>query len=136
MKFYSPALSKRYLGKEDYFDIASEAIDFMSKKPLVMTEEGKMLSGTIVRHLVMPLCVSDSKSVIRWFKTLPKSTYLSLMSQYTPYGRVEACPELNRPVTAREYESVVEEAFRLGIDKIFLQERSSSSEKFIPDWEF
>ena len=138
MKFYSPALSKRYLGKEDYFDYASEAISFMANaKPLRMTEEGKMLSGVIVRHLVMPLGVKDSKAILKWFKNqLPPTAYLSLMSQYTPYGKVEACPELNRPVTAREYESVGEEAFRLGIDKIFLQERSSSSEKFIPDWEF
>ena len=137
MKFYSPTLSKRYTRREDYFEVASKAIEFMAKKPLLMTEEGKMLSGVIVRHLVMPLGVKDSKAILKWFKNqLPPTVYLSLMSQYTPYGKVEACPELNRPVTAREYESVVEEAFRLGIDKIFLQERSSSSEKFIPDWEF
>ena len=136
MKFYSPALSKRYLGKEDYFDIASEAIAFMANKPLQMTNEGKMLSGTIVRHLVMPLCVSDSKSVIRWFKTLPKDTYLSLMSQYTPFGKIENLPELSRPITAREYQSVVDYALDEGIENIFVQERKSSSEKYIPSWDF
>ena len=136
MKFYSPALSKRYLGKEDYFDVASEAIAFMANKPLQMTNEGKMLSGTIVRHLVMPLCVSDSKSVIRWFKTLPKDTYLSLMSQYTPFGKIENLPELSRPITAREYQSVVDYALDEGIENIFVQERKSSSEKYIPSWDF
>ena len=136
MKFYSPALSKRYLGKEDYFDVASEAIEFMTQKPLVMTDEGKMLSGTIVRHLVMPLCSSDSKSVIRWFKTLPKTTYLSLMGQYTPFGKIENFPELSRKITAREYDSVVEFAIEQNLERLFIQERSSSDTKYIPVWDY
>lgn len=137
MKFYSATLSERYLGKPNYFDVASEAISFMAKKPLKMTEGGKMLSGCIVRHLVMPLCASDSKRVLKWFaRELPKDTYLSLMSQYTPFGKIENMPELSRKVTAREYDSVVETAFALGIDKLFIQERDSSGEKYIPEWDF
>ena len=137
MKFYSPALSKRYLGKEDYFDIASEAIAFMSKKPLSMTREGKMLSGVIVRHLIMPLCVSDSKSIIKWFsRELPDTAYLSLMSQYTPFGKIENYPELSRPVTAREYDAVVQTALDLGIERLFLQERTSAKTAYIPKWDF
>ena len=137
MKFYSSALSQRYLGKENYFDIASEAIAFMAQKTLRMTKTGKMLSGCIVRHLVMPLCVSDSKALLRWFKkNLPSSTYLSLMSQYTPFGNIERFPELNRAVTAREYNAVVDEAFALGIENLFLQERDSSGKGYIPSWDF
>ena len=137
MKFYSPALSKRYLGKEDYFDYASEAIAFMAQKPRLMTSEGKMLSGCIVRHLVMPLCTGDSKKLLRWFKnTLPKDTYLSLMSQYTPFGKIENFPELSRKITPREYNAVVNEAFALGIENVFLQERDSSNKAYIPSWDF
>ena len=139
MKFYSPALSKRYLGKEDYFDYASEAISFMANaKPLHMTDEGKMLSGCIVRHLVMPLCTSDSKALIKWFNAyLPPSTRLSLMSQYTPFGNIEGYQELSRPITAREYDAVVEKALELGLeDRLYLQERKSSGESYIPSWDF
>ena len=139
MKFYSPALSKRYLGKEDYFDYASEAISFMANaKPLRMTDEGKMLSGCIVRHLVMPLCTSDSKALIKWFNAyLPPSTRLSLMSQYTPIGNIEGYQELSRPITAREYDAVVEKALELGLeDRLYLQERKSSGESYIPSWDF
>lgn len=137
MKFYSPALSLRYLGKENYFDVASNAIAFMAQKPLKMTAQGKMLSGTVVRHLVMPLCTSDSKTLLRWFKNnLPSTTYLSLMSQYTPFGNIDKFPELSRKVTAREYNAVVNEAFTLGIENLFLQERNSSSEAYIPQWDF
>lgn len=138
MKFYSPALSKRYLGKENYFDYASEAIKFMANsKPLQITETGKMLSGCIVRHLVMPLCTADSKSLLKWFvRELPKDTYLSLMSQYTPFGEIGGFPELSRPVTAREYNAVVDTAFDLGIRNLFVQERKSSNESYIPKWDF
>lgn len=138
MKFYSPALSKRYLGKEDYFDVAGEAISFMANaKPLRMTDEGKMLSGCIVRHLVMPLCTGDSKTLLKWFaRNLPKDTYLSLMSQYTPFGKIDGMPELSRPITAREYAAVTDEAFALKIENLFLQERDSSGKAYIPKWDF
>ncbi len=138
MKFYSSSLSNRYLGKADYFDVASEAIAFMAdSKPLQITGEGKMLSGCIVRHLVMPLCSADSKKLLRWFcETLPKDTYLSLMSQYTPFGKIEGMPELSRKITAREYAAVKDEAFALGIENLFLQARDSSGENYIPSWDF
>ena len=137
MKFVSPVLSKRYTGREDYFERASEAISFMAKKPLRMDGEGKMLSGIIVRHLLMPLGVADSFEVLKWFKReMPATAYLSLMSQYTPFGETEKFSELRRPVTAREYESVLNEAFALGIENLFLQKRSSSGEKYIPKWDF
>lgn len=139
IKFYSAALSKRYLGKEDYFDYASKAVEFMaSAKPMRMTSEGKMLSGCIVRHLVMPLCTSDSKTILKWFNThLPPSTKLSLMSQYTPFGNIDGYKELSRPITAREYDAVVDKALELGLeDRLFLQERKSSHEKYIPTWDF
>ena len=137
MKFYSPALSKRYLGKEDYFDVASQAIAFMAQKPLVLREDGKMLSGVIVRHLVMPMGVSDSKNVLKWFANeLPRHTYLSLMSQYTPFGKIEKFPELQRKVTPREYDSVLQFALSLGIENLFAQERESSGKEYIPQWDF
>lgn len=139
MKFYSPALSKRYLGKENYFEFASKAIEFMANaKPLRMTENGKMLSGCIVRHLVMPLCASDSKALLKWFNAyLPPSTHISLMSQYTPFGQIEGYKELSRPITAREYNAVVDTALALGLEnRLFMQERKSSNEKYIPEWDF
>ena len=96
-----------------------------------------MLSGLIVRHLVMPLGVNDSIAVLKWFRReLPETAYLSLMSQYTPFGEIDKFPELKRPVTAREYERVEEEAFALGIKNLFIQKRSSSGESYIPKWDY
>lgn len=137
LKFFSPFLSERYTGRKDYFDRASRALLFMAKKPLSFDGEGKMLSGVIVRHLVMPLGTNDSISLLKWFKNhMPESAYLSLMSQYTPFGETDKFPELKRPVTAREYERVIEEAFALKIKNLFIQKRSSSGESYIPKWDY
>lgn len=137
MKFYSPALSKRYLGKENYFEYASDAIQFMAKKTLRFDENGKMLSGCIVRHLVMPLCTADCKNILKWFvRELPPTTYLSLMSQYTPFGEIDGYPELSRKITAREYDAAVQTAFDLGIKNLFIQERSSAKQTYIPTWDY
>ena len=137
LKFYSPSLSKRYLGREDYFEIAENALLFMTKKPLKMQGD-KMLSGLIVRHLVMPLCTSDSKSIVKWFaRNVNDKAYLSVMRQYTPFGDIQKFPELARPITAREYNAVLETALELGLEpRLFAQERKSSGEIYIPKWDF
>ena len=138
MKFYSPTLAKRYTGREDYVEVADAAIRFMAGKRRKMTEDGKMLSGLIVRHLVMPLAVSDSRQIIRWFaREMPKDAYLSLMSQYTPFGKIDGFPELSRPIKAREYDAALSEAVAFGLsDRLFAQELSSSGEKYIPAWDY
>lgn len=137
LKFFSPELSKRYTGKSNYFEVASAAISFMQKKPLRMTEEGKMLSGVIVRHLVLPMGVSDSRAVLSYLKeTLPEEAYLSVMAQYTPFGEIDAYPELQRPITAREYRAVCEHLESLAFPRLFLQERTASGEQYIPSWDY
>ena len=109
----------------------------MAQKPLKMTAEGKMESGLIVRHLVMPLCTGDSKAILRWFsKNIGNKGFLSLMSQYTPFGKIEKFPELSRGITAREYDAVLSYADELGIDNLFAQERTSKGEKYIPSWDY
>lgn len=137
LKFMSPVISKRYTGKEDYFEYASEALKFMAKKEQVIREDGKMLKGIIVRHLILPLCSDDSIAVLRWIKdNMPENVYLSLMSQYTPCGEIQNFPELNRKITKREYERVLNEAYALDFKNVYLQERSSAKETYIPEWDY
>lgn len=148
MKWKSEVLSARYTGRRDYFEVASQAISFMADKPLLFEEPAKsgyvredgtkkMLSGLIVRHMVMPMGVTDTLAVLKWFKNeLPDTAYLSLMSQYTPFGEINDFPELKRGVTAREYNEAVNAAFALGISNIFVQKRSSAGEKYIPKWDY
>lgn len=137
LKFCSPALSERYTGRKDYFERASEAVAFMAKKPVSYDKTGKMLSGCIVRHLVLPMCTSDSLKVLDFLKgVLPGDVPLSLMRQYTPMGEIEGFPELARPITAREYRRVLDYAEALGFETVFTQEKESAKKAFIPSWDY
>lgn len=136
LKFLSGDMAARYTSRPDYADFAVPAVRFMAQKQPVFSAEGKMLSGCIVRHLIMPLGVADSVNVVKFVATLPRTVYLSLMSQYTPCGDISRYPELGRTVTSREYKKVLAAAEEAGLKNVFLQDRNSVGEKFIPSWDY
>ncbi len=136
LKFIDPALANRYTARGDYADFALPAVKFMADKPLNMREDGKMLSGCIVRHLVLPLAAYDSVNVVKFVSTLPESVYFSLMAQYTPFGETENFKELQRKITPREYSRVLDEAERCRLANVFIQNIESSGRNFIPDWDY
>ncbi len=135
VKYFTPETAKRYCGKADYFAYASRAAEIMCEKPLIF-QDGMMQSGTIVRHLVLPQNVEDSLRILDWFAPLKDKAYLSLMSQYTPFGKIDAFPELQRKITKREYHKVLDHALSLGIENIFVQELKSSGGEYIPAWDY
>ncbi len=135
LKYFSPNISKRYTNKSDYFEKATKAIEFMMQKPLDI-KNGKMYSGCIVRHLILPLCANDSLEIVKWFFSHKSDAYFSLMAQYTPFGDIDAFPELKRRITKREYQKVVDFILLQNSEKIFLQELASADEKYIPDWDY
>lgn len=136
LKFIDPALSERYTGRGDYAKYALPAVEFMAQKPYEADSEGKMLSGCIVRHLILPLASYDSIKVAEFVAGLPRDVRFSLMRQYTPYGEYEKYPELKRRITTREYSSVLSAVERLGLENVFLQEKDSAETSFIPKWDF
>lgn len=137
MKYFSPAISKRYTGKEDYFEKASKAVEFMiNSKPIVFGQDRLIKSGVVVRHLVLPQCTSDSKKVLDWFAPFKEKAFINVMSQYTPFGDVEKFPELKRKITKREYDTVIDYLLSLNIKNAYYQEFESASEKYIPQWDF
>ena len=136
LKFMDNALSGRYTARGDYAKFALPAVKFMAQKPLKMREDGKMLSGCIVRHLILPLAAYDSVEVVKFVSTLSKSVYFSLMSQYTPCGDIEKFKELNRKITKREYERVLAAVRDAGLENVFLQDIDSADEAFIPRWDY
>lgn len=136
VKFFSPIISKRYTGRENYFETTSRAVEFMAKKPLIFGDDGLLKSGTIVRHLVLPQGVSDSKKILDWFTKIKDKAFINVMSQYTPFGDIENFPELKRRVTNREYESVIDYAISKNITNMYWQKLVSADEKYIPSWDF
>lgn len=135
LKFIDPMLAKRYTGKQNYAEYALPAVKFMAEKSLIM-HNGKMLSGCIVRHLILPLAAYDSVNVVKFVSTLPRDVYFSLMSQYTPFGEIESYRELQRKITRREYEKVLAAVEEAGLANVFLQDFDSAKEEFIPQWDF
>lgn len=136
LKFLDPALSKRYTARADYAEYAVPATRFMAGKKLEMSADGKMLTGCIVRHLILPCAVYDSVNIVKFVSTLPDTVYLSLMSQYTPYGEAERYEELKRKITLREYKRVISAVRTSGLERVFLQGSDSADENFIPRWDF
>lgn len=137
-KYISADLAEQYSRAKDYPEVAKKALaEMVRQQPkCVFSEDGKILKGVIVRHLILPGCVKDSKAVLSYLhKTYKHQIYISIMNQYTPVHHISAFPKLNRPVTAREYERVLEHALSIGIEQAFIQEGETAKESFIPVFE-
>ena len=137
LKFKNPIVSKRYTNKENYFEIAENSIKFMMNSKKTVIENGLIKSGTIIRHLVLPLCTNDSIDIVNWFKQHnTNNAIFSLMGQYTPMGDIKNYNELNRKITKKEYSRVLASVLELPESQCFIQELSSADKKFIPNWDF
>ena len=136
LKFISSDMAARYTTRADYADYALPAAEFMAQKAPVFDGEGKMLSGCIIRHLIMPMGVEDSANVVKFVAALPRTVYFSLMSQYKPCGDIAGLPELARKLTAREYRKVLEAVEAAGLENVFLQERGSAKDAYVPKWDW
>lgn len=131
LKYYSSELSLKYSGVKDYFEVATKALKKMIVLKPTIIDNGKLLQGVIVRHLLLPNFIEDSKKILEYLAKNHSEVTLSLMAQYTPYGRAKDFPEINRKITAHEYDELVDYAIKLGLDG-YMQELSSADECYIP----
>lgn len=136
LKYIRPDKAQKYSFASDYFEKASLAVLEMRRQVKDTFQEGMMKSGLIVRHLILPQNTNSSLEIIDWAKENLPDTYLSLMAQYVPCGDLSDCKELDRRITKREYDKVVDYALSLNLDKIFIQDLTSADEKFIPPFDF
>lgn len=136
IKYSDENLSKKYSAAKDYFEIASKAV--LKMREVVgedIIKNGLIKRGIIIRHMVLPGCSADSIKILDWVHTnLGTKTIISVMNQYTPYADVKKFPELNRKVSSLEYKRVIARAKSLGFETIFVQDSSSASEEFIPNF--
>ncbi|WP_434309419.1 radical SAM protein [Hominifimenecus sp. rT4P-3] len=134
-KYMDRELAGTYSHAKAYPDIAKRALGEMVRQTgeCVFDEDGYIKKGVIVRHLILPGHTKDSKDVIRYlFETYGNKIFISVMNQYTPMEWVKEYPELNRKVTRREYQKVVDFALEIGVENGFIQEGETASESFIP----
>jgi len=137
IKYVSPDISKKYSGAPDYFENAGPAVREMSvQQPVLeLDDEGVARKGLIIRHLVLPGCIEDSLSVLRWIKTnLSPFISLSLMSQYYPCYKAPG--EIRRPLAGEEYREVTSLALELGFENLFIQpEPFAPGDHLVPDFD-
>lgn len=138
LKYFSQELSKKYSGAENYFKKASEAILYMHKQvgAVEFDDEKMMKNGLIIRHMLLPGAYRDSLKILDWIgENFDKEKIMiSLMCQYTPSYKSDRFGEINRKVTSFEYNKVIERALLLGL-KGCMQQRSSASESYVPDFD-
>jgi len=138
VKYFSDEYALKYSKAKNYFKYASESLDEMFKQvgTPIFNEDGIMTKGIIVRHLVLPNLVNDSKKIIKYlYNTYKDNIYISIMNQYTPLEHVKKYSELNRTITQNEYDEIIDYALNLEIENAFIQEGETQKESFIPDFD-
>lgn len=134
-KYMDSTLSARYSRAKDYPSVAKQALsEMVRQQPDVVIDDAKGLiqKGVIVRQLLLPGHVNDAKAVLKYlYDTYHDHVYISMMSQFTPIA-LKDYPEINRTVTRREYERLVDYALEIGITNAFIQEGDVAKDSFVP----
>ena len=134
-KYMDSTLSARYSRAKDYPSVAKQALsEMVRQQPDVVIDDatGLIQKGVIVRQLLLPGHVNDAKAVLKYlYDTYHDHVYISMMSQFTPIA-LKDYPEINRTVTRREYERLVDYALEIGITNAFIQEGDVAKDSFIP----
>ena len=137
LKYFDDNLAKKYSLCSNYFEVATMAIDEMFRQvgKVELDDKGLLKKGVIVRVLVLPDHVSDAKKIIDYlYNTYHDDIYISIMNQYTPVNKCEYS-NLNRKLTDKEYEEVINYALTIGVNNAFIQEGETAEESFIPDFD-
>ena len=140
LKYAEDDLAKKYSKVDNYFDIATKAILEMQRqvgKPK-LNKEGVMQKGIIVRHLVLPSHIENSKKVLKWIKeNIYKENYVSIMAQYFPCYKAKEEKEykdINRKLTKEEWKKIENYVEKLDFENGFIQELGEHEEEYVPKW--
>lgn len=137
LKYIESDSARKYSAARDYFDFAAPALREMLRQtgPVELDGDGVIVRGTIVRHLILPGCAEESMRVLDWIAENMPGAWVSLMAQYLPFGDVAGLDQLERSLYPEEYDAVVDHLIDLGLEDGFVQELSSSDEKYIPSFD-
>lgn len=134
-KYFSSELSSKFSSVPNYFETALKAIKKMRELKQDRFNNGKIEEGVIIRHMILPLCTDDSIKVLETITKEIPNTKVSLLAQYTPYGEASKIKAINRKITKREYDKVLNSYVNLNLDG-YVQDLESASTKFIPNFKF
>lgn len=138
LKYHNNKFAIKYSNAPDYFKYASLAIEEMVKQTggCKFDENGIMTKGVIIRHMMLPSLLFDSKKIIDYIHNKFKDlVYVSIMNQYTPLNKVKDYPEISKPVNPKIYESFIDYCISIGITQGFIQEEGTVKESFVPKFD-
>ena len=137
LKYYSDTLSKKYSNVDKYFEIATKAIKEMYKQvgQATFNEEGIIQKGVIVRHLVLPNHLQNTKHILKWIKENLGDIYVSIMAQYFPTYKAKGDSEIGRKLTKKEYKEIENFLFTLDLKNGYMQELGEHEEEYVPKWD-
>ena len=137
LKYYSNEISKKYSKIDNYFKYATEAIKEMYKQvgSPIFDENGIIKKGLIIRHLVLPNHLQNSKHILKWIKeNMPEDTYVSVMAQYFPTYKAKEDYLINRKLNKKEYREIEEFLYTLNLENGYMQELGEHEEEYVPNF--
>lgn len=137
-KYSDDDLAKRLSKVDNYFEIVTEALKEMYRQTgkAVFNDEGIMQRGMIIRHLVLPNHVLNSRRVLKWINENMHDVYVSVMAQYFPTYKAKEIDDINRKLTKEEYEQIENYLYRLDLENGYIQELGEHEEEYVPNWKF
>ena len=138
LKYYDDELGKKYSKVDKYFEIAVKAIKEMYRQvgSPKLDERGMIKSGLMIRHLVLPNNIENSKKILRWIKeNIDENVYVDIMAQYFPTYKAKESKDLNRKLTKEEYKEIEEYVYDLNIKNGYMQDLGEHEEEYVPKWE-
>lgn len=136
-KYSDNELAKRLSKVDNYFQIATQALTEMYRQTgnAVFNNEGIMQKGMIIRHLVLPNHILNSRRVLKWINENMHDVYVSVMAQYFPTYKAKDIEDINRKLTKEEYEQIENYLYRLDLENGYIQELGEHEEEYVPKWD-
>lgn len=136
-KYFDNNLAKRLSNTPNYREIAEKALKEMYRQvgKNQYNEKGMLIKGMIIRHLVLPNNIGNSKCVLKWIKqNMPEDIMISLMAQYFPTYQANNDDEINRKLTQKEYDEIESYLYELDLENGYIQDLEDEEEKYVPDF--
>lgn len=137
LKYYSNEIAVKYSKAPNYFEIVSKAILEMISQvgEPIFDKDGIIKKGVMIRHLVLPNHIQNSKNVLKWIKeNIPEKIYIDVMAQYFPTYKAKEDELINRKLTKREYKEIENYFYLLDFKNGYMQELGEHEEEYVPKW--
>ena len=138
LKYYSNDLAIKYSKAPNYFEVATNAIKEMYKQvgSVQVDENGIIKKGVIIRHLILPNHIQNTKNILKWVKeNMPSDIYVSIMAQYFPTYKAKEDDLLNRKISKKEYNEVEKYLYTLGLENGYMQDLGKHEEEYVPKFD-